>query len=361
MGSEKILIVDDEKPIIEYLERVLKHLGYTSVMSTEKAEEALNILQKKRIDLLLADIHMPGMGGLWLLGKIKEFNIDTNVIVITASHNFEDAITALNSGADRYILKPLHIGDINHVIKNVLEKRRLIIENREYQQHLEQKVVERTREIQEMMKLLQISKDKIKQSYIESVQRLTVIAEYRDEETGSHIKRIGLYAKVMAEELGLSADDVETIYIASPMHDLGKVSIPDHILLKQGPLTLDEFEMMKQHTIIGAKILHGSDSEFIKTAEKIALTHHERWDGSGYPYGIKKEEIPLESRILAIADTYDALRSSRPYKPPVDHITAYRIITEGDAKSSPEKFDPELLKIFKKISKKFEEIYQSHL
>jgi len=360
MDSEKILVVDDEIPILEYLERTLKHLGYTSIISTDSAEKALEILESKNIALLIADIHMPGMGGLWLIEKVKELNTDTNIIVITASQNLEDAIIALNAGADRYILKPMHMGDIEHVIKNVLEKRRLIIENREYQRNLEQKVEERTKELQQALDILRISQEKIKSSYIESIQRLTAAAEYKDEETGSHIKRVGLYTKIMAEELGLPPEQVEIIYITSPMHDLGKVSVPDHILLKQGPLTKEEFEIMKQHTIIGAKILQGSESNFIKTAEKIALTHHERWNGTGYPYGLKKEEIPLESRIFAIADVYDALRSPRPYKSPVDHKTTYRVITEGDLKSSPDQFDPEILKIFKKVHKRFEEIYHTY-
>jgi len=360
MANEKILIMDDEIPILEYLRRTLKYLGYTSVITTDTAEKALEILKGEDIALLLADIHMPGMGGLWLIEKVKEFNIDTNIIVITASQNLEDAIMALNIGADRYILKPMHMGDIAHVIKNVLEKRRLIIENREYQRNLEHKVEERTKELQQALDALKISQKKIKSSYIESIQRLTAAAEYKDEETGSHIKRVGLYTKVMAEELGLPSEQVEIIYIASPMHDLGKVSVPDHILLKQGPLTPEEFEVMKQHTIIGAKILQGSGSEFIKTAENIALTHHERWNGTGYPYGLKKEEIPLESRIFAIADVYDALRSKRPYKPSVDHETTFRIITKGDLKSSPDQFDPELLNIFKKIHKRLEEIYHTY-
>lgn len=359
METEKILIVDDEKPIREYLERTLKHLGYEVAASTGDAETALKILKETDIALLLADIHMPGKDGLWLLKKISELAVDTNIIVLTASHNLEDAINSLNIGADRYILKPMRIQEIEHTVKNVLEKRRLLMENKAYQQQLEEKVIIRTAKLKETLDALSLSQKAIKHGYIETIQRLTAAAEYKDEETGSHLRRIGLYTKFLAEELGLPSEIIEMLFITSPMHDLGKISIPDKILLKHGPLTPVEFEVVKTHTVVGAKILRGSDSEFLKISEKIALSHHERWNGTGYPYGLKGEEIPMESRILSVADQYDAIRSRRPYKEPVDHMTAYKILTEGDGKSTPEQFDPVILELFKKHHKKFNEIYES--
>jgi len=202
-------------------------------------------------------------------------------------------------------------------------------------------------------------RDDIKKGYIETIQRLTVTAEYKDKTTGCHLKRIGLYAKLMAEVMGLSATIAETLYITGPMHDLGKIGICDEILLKPGPLTPEEFETVKKHTLIGAEILKGSDSEFLKIAARIALFHHEKWDGSGYPYGLKKNEIPIESRIMSIADQYDAIRSRRPYKPPYDHKTAYKIITEGDNKSNPGQFYPDILNAFKRCHERFNEIYES--
>ena len=359
MGNEKILVVDDEQPVREFMERALRHAGYEVAGSADNADAALDILKKGDMALLLTDLHMPGKSGMYLLNMLKELRLNIGVIVITASQNLEDAIASLNLGADRYILKPMRIEEIVHAVESVLEKRRLVIENREYQEQLETKVLLRTQELREALDGLGLSREDIKRAYIESIQRLTVVAEYKDEETGSHLRRIGLYAKVLAEELGLSADRTEILYISSPMHDLGKISIPDRILLKPGSLTPEEAEIVKRHTIIGADILKGSNSEFLKVAEKIALSHHEKWNGTGYPYGMKKEEIPLESRITAIADQYDAIRSRRPYKPPVDHITACRILTLGDAKSQPDQFDPQLLEIFNKCNEKFNEIYES--
>ncbi len=359
MATEKILIVDDEQPVREYVERTLKHLGYNVVASTGDAETALKILKEEDTALLLADIHMPGKDGMWLLKEIRNLSVDTNIIVITASHNLEDAIASLNLGADRYILKPMRIQEIEHTVKNVMEKRKLLMENKAYQQQLEERVSIRTAELKETLDALSLSQDKIKHGYIETIQRLTAAAEYKDEETGSHLRRIGLYTRLIAEELDLPSGLIEMIFITSPMHDLGKISIPDKILLKHGPLTPVEFEVIKTHTVVGARILQGSDSEFLKISESIALSHHERWNGSGYPYGLKGEAIPLESRILMVADQYDAIRSRRPYKEPVDHMTAYKILTEGDGKSRPEQFDPQVLEVFRKHHEKFNEIYQS--
>ncbi len=302
---------------------------------------------------------MPGKDGMWLLREIREFSLDTNIIVITASHNLEDAIASLNLGADRYILKPMRIEEIEHTVKNVLEKRKLLMENKAYQQKLEEKVVMRTKELKHTLDKLSESKEAIKHGYVETIQKLTAAAEYKDEETGSHLRRIGMYTKLLAEEMGLPIKTIEMLFITSPMHDLGKISIPDKILLKHGPLTTEEFEVVKTHTVVGAKILHGSESDFLKISEKLALSHHERWNGTGYPYGLKGTAIPMESRILAIADQYDAIRSRRPYKEAADHMTAYKTLTEGDAKSTPEQFDPDILELFRKNHKKFNEIYES--
>ncbi len=359
MEKEKILIVDDEQPVREYLERALKHLGYEIAGCIDSADDALEILQKGDIALLLTDLHMPGKSAMYLLNNHRGLKINTSAIVVTASQNLEDAISALNLGADRYILKPMRIEEISHTVKSVLEKRQLLIENKEYQEHLETKVLLRTKELNKTMEALNSSKDYIKRSYIESIQRLTVVAEYKDEQTGSHLRRIGLYAKIMSEELGLSAEETEIIYIASPMHDLGKISIPDRVLLKPGSLTAEEFEIVKQHTVIGADILKDSDSEFLRTAQKIALSHHEKWNGTGYPQGLKKEEIPIESRITAIADQYDAIRSRRPYKEAICHADTCKILLEGDARSSPDQFDPQIIKIFKKCHEKFDRTYES--
>ena len=196
---------------------------------------------------------------------------------------------------------------------------------------------------------------------VETRYRLSRAAEHKDEDTGVHIRRVSFYTMTLAELMGMNKEFQDCIFYASPMHDIGKVGIPDSVLLKPAKLTAEEWEVMKTHTTIGAKILRGSESPYLKMAEEIAFTHHERWDGHGYPGGMKGEAIPLSGRIMNISHQYDALRSRRTYNPALDHETAARIISQGEGRTMPEHFDPQILDAFRRPSAKFRELFETHM
>jgi len=326
--------------------------GY-SYVACQNANDAFAHFQKNNIDVVLTDIKMPVTTGIQLLEKIYDFRPGVPVILMTAHAEVDIAIDAIKKGAFDFIIKPYRAEQLTNSIEKALLYRRLIEKEKEYKKILEETVGKKTRELREALAML-------KNMSGELMTRLTAVAEFRDSNTGFHNYRMGSYARELADALGIEDNLVEALSFASPLHDIGKVGIPDTILLKPSALTSEEFMVMKTHTRIGEKILAGSSYPFIQMGASIALNHHERWDGTGYPRGLKKDETPIEGRIVMLCDQYDALRGLRLYKMPISHDGAVRIITTGDGRIMPQHFDPDILEAFKKVSHNFDDIFNSY-
>ncbi len=358
--KEKILIVDDEPRNRQLLHNMCENLGFQTIQAAN-GEEAIDLACSDSPDLIIMDVIMPKMNGFDSTEQIKS-NDETKhipVIIVTALGSREDLLTGISKGADDFLTKPYDFEELSMRLKNNLKLKKYHDLLKESNIILEERVQERTKELQSTLLKLNLAHDNTKAANLETIYRLTLATEFKDQATGSHIKRISMYTKKIAELRGMNNEFIENIFHASPMHDIGKVGIPDSILLKPGELTNEEWEIMKTHTTIGAKILEGSESSFLKMGQEIALSHHERWDGTGYPIGIKDYGIPISARITIIADQYDALRSLRPYKRAYNHLETFEVLTKGDGKTKPEHFDPDILNTFIKINNDFNEIFET--
>ena len=345
--KKKILCVDDDPTNLDLLEAILSQKDYI-VLKTLSGADALEMMNIHAVDLVLLDVMMPGMSGFEVCRIIKD-NPDMNhipVVMVTALADKQSRLRGLEVGANDFLSKPIDSIELLVRTKNLLRIKEFDDFLKEHNKILTVQVAEKTQELRE--------------SFIDSVYRLTRAAEHRDDDTACHIQRTGHYTRLLASELGCAGEEVEIFFYASPMHDIGKIGIPDTILLKQTPLTQEEFDLMKTHTALGASILSGGRYPIMQAAERFACHHHERWDGTGYPAGLKEEGIPLEGRIFNIVDIYDALRSRRPYKPPLTHERAFGIIAEGDGRTLPGHFDPRILEAFKDNHRRFDELYEEH-
>jgi putative two-component system response regulator len=299
--TARILIVDDEDRNIDILQRILAKAGFTRVESTNDSREAAAAYVEHRPDLILLDLHMPHMDGLEVMDRLNEIAEASYLPILILSGDLtpEARRDALSRGAKDFVGKPFLQEELLLRINTLLETRFLYIQIQGQNQLLEAKVRERTRELVE--------------AQIEIIQRLAVAAEFRDDNTGQHTHRVGQMAALVAKQLGLPDSQVSLIRRAAELHDVGKIGVPDSILLKMGKLTSEEFEIVKTHTVIGARILSGGKFPLLRLAEEIAFSHHERWDGAGYAR-IRGADIPLAGRIVAVSDVFDALTQQRPYK-----------------------------------------------
>lgn len=326
----RILIVDDETFIRDILSRWLSDNGYECVTAND-GSSALACIENSQFELVLLDILMPGMSGMDLLTIIKSTCPDVAVIMVTAVDDRPTAILSLELGAYGYIVKPFEKNEILINVAGALDRRRLNALQADYERTLEREVSAKTAEIRQREEYMMF--------------RLTAAVGYRSDETAPHIRRIGLFASTMARSLGWKTRAVEDIRLAAMLHDIGKIGIPDAILLKPGRLTQQEFEVVKRHPVIGAGIVGDSAVPLIAMAREIALYHHEKWDGSGYPEGLKREAIPEHALIVAIVDVYDALLEDRVYRAALPEQDVLSVMNQGKGKH----FDPAKVEVFMEV------------
>jgi putative two-component system response regulator len=344
-----ILVVDDDEQVRALMQALLQSLGYRTQLA-EDGVEALEMIAASPPDLVLMDATMPRLSGVEAVRRLKasETTRIIPIIMVTGLHDMDSKVKALEAGVDDFLGKPWEQVELKARIASLLKVKAGNDQSRR-QKDLEAEVEKRTRQLEGAL-------TRQRTLSLEAIYRLSRASEFRDEDTGAHLRRMSHYSAAIARRMDLPKRTIEAILYASPMHDVGKIGIPDQILLKPGRLEPHEMQIMKMHTTIGSQILHGSTTDFLKLGEVIALTHHEKWDGSGYPRGMAAAKIPLAGCITAIADVFDALTTRRPYKEPFTVEKAFAIVREGREKH----FHPEVVDAFFSITDEIMRIRQDN-
>ncbi len=333
----RVLIVDDEPSIVRLLTRALEDVGYVSVQGFTDSTAVPAYLDQITLDLVVLDLHMPGLDGHAILREVSHRLSEDTFLPVLVISGVDDALArlrAVEAGAKDFLPKPIDLKEFLLHVHSLLDTRFMSRRLNETRALLEDLVERRTQEL--------------RQAQVEFLERLGRVAEVRDDATGKHTNRVGRLSALLADELHLPPREAELILRAAPLHDLGKVATADRILLKHGSLAENERKVMREHVLLGAELLHGGNSELMQVAEQIALSHHERWDGQGYPHGLAGEDIPLAARIVSVADTFDALTHSRPYK---EAWSVPEALAEIEEKSGRQ-FDPQVVEALVRVRRR---------
>lgn len=330
-GPLRVIVADDDVAIRGVLRTLLAEEAFT-VQEAEDGAEALRQFMDGGADLIFSDLQMPAMGGLDLLRRVRALDDTVAFIILTGAGTVENAVEALRLQADDYLVKPFHVAEVMLAAERAVSYRRLLRENRSYQQHLEERVAEQAGQIETLL--------------MDALRSLATAIETRDDYTGGHVERVARYATATGREMGLAGEELRALWVGALLHDVGKIGVPDQVLKKPAPLTYEEYEEMKRHPEIGATIMERSS--FLRPGLPAVLHHQERYDGSGYPYGLRGADISLQGRIVAVVDTYDAIVSSRPYR----NGSTYEHAMAEIRRNAGTQFDPDVVQAFIRAAEK---------
>lgn len=352
-----ILVADDDEMIRTLHSEFVRGFGYNVELAADGIEAIAKI--GLGVDLVLTDAHMPNLDGFEVARRIRQTRSadELPIVMVTSLEAREDRLRAYESGINDFINKPVDHTELRLRLKWLLELKSAQEELRRAKENLEGTVARRTKDLRHALEEVTRAQREIQAGHLDTIRRLTLAAEYKDHDTAGHIERIGRYSQVLGMAMHLQPGTIDLLLHAAPMHDVGKLGIPDSILLKPGPLDAEERTIMNTHTTIGGQILAGSTSPVIQMGERVALTHHEKWDGTGYPNGLAGEDIPIEARICSVVDFFDALTMDRPYRKAVPNDEVVRMILSESGTS----FDPSIVEVFIDIRDEIEAIQSEYV